>query len=233
MDNFRRPERHELDFNFFLKITRLNLEKCYKNQTPEPEQCDFNLEVLNVVDLHDDPAIEGPVEIISQFVPEELKKNGNDWIARSPHGPIIISSAYLSRARKAMNEADPDTAWSYLADTMYWCGISVSGLSIDELLKKTVVNTKKSLAKSGGKAKDEKYEPLRQYLFQLVRDKKPASGWTSRSHAVRSVLKDAQSFSQEGTPKLVEESSKTIDKWLAMMPDAASLFPIRERKRKK
>ncbi|WP_209806030.1 hypothetical protein [Cupriavidus sp. AcVe19-6a] len=230
-----RPARHELDLERFVRLTLGNLSNCYAGLKPGRQVIDFIPDVLNVVGGKDDPSVETPVEIIMQFVSEADKAKGPDWIARSPNGSLIISCAYCLRALGSMKSGDLNLAWSYMADARYWCGVAISGKGINEAREQTIMEASaKALAtkaKSGAEARSKTYEPVRERVYQLARERKPGSGWRSRTHAVNAIRKEAHAFSVESGPELKQESlSRTLDGWLAKMPDAAALFPSRKAK---
>lgn len=232
MNASARPVRQELDLQRFSDITLANLMNCFASLRPGAQEADFIQGILTVVGTRDDPSIETPLEIIKQFITETDRAKGDDWIASAPIGSVLMSCTYCLRAMRAMKAGDSNLAWSYMADARYWCGVSISCKGIDEAREQTIITTSEkasaeaitSRAKSGGEGRSKVYEPIREYVYQLARERRPMSGWRSRSHAVKVISEDAYKFSKERGPALKKEGiGKTLDTWLASMPDAASL----------
>lgn len=235
MSTSDRPARHELDLERFVSLTLGNLSNCYAALQPGRQLADFIPGILNVVGTKDDPSIETPVEIVMQFVSEADRAKGPDWIARSPNGSLIVSCAYCLRAMRAMKSGNLNLAWSYMADARYWCGVAISCKGIDEARERTIVETSAEAlatkARSGAEARNKAYEPVRERVYELARERRPASGWRSRSHAVRVISDEAYAFSVKNGPELKKDGiGKTLDGWLAKMPDASTLFPPKRTK---
>lgn len=219
----------------FVRLTLGNLSNCYAALKPGRQMADFIPDILNVVGIKDDPSIETPVAIIMQFVSPTDKVKGEAWIARSPNSPLIVSCAYCLRALRAMKSGDLSLAWSYMADARYWSGVSVSGKGIDEAIElaSTEISAEAlaAQARSGAQARNEAYGPVREHVYELARQRRPASGWRSRAHAVRVIRREAHQFSLLKGPALKEDGlSKTLDAWLKQMPDASTLFPPKKTK---
>jgi len=198
---------------------------------------DFIRDILEVVGSPlDDSSIEEPLEIIMQFVSEDDRKKGPDWVAKSPYGSVLVSAAYSWRAIGAEIKGNHDLAWSYIADAQYWVGIAVSSKSIDELREQTIIRTRRATvtdkAKSGAEGRDKKYEPLREYAYQQAREQIPASGWRSRSHAVKVISEAVLEFSRRyAGPELKTDGvGKTLDGWLKNMPNSEAFFPVKKKK---
>lgn len=222
-----RPARHELDLERFVRLTLGNLSNSYAALQPGRQSADFIPGILNVVGIKDDPSIESPVEIIMQFVSEADRVKGADWIASSPNGPVIVSCAYCLRALRAMKSNDLNLAWSYMADARYWCGVAVSGKGIDEAREKAGVEIKSEIGRTGATGRDRKFEPVRQFAYAMVREKRPPQkGWPSRAEAVKGVKDSTLHFAKEkGVSMSEDQADTTIDKWLKEMPDADVFFP--------
>lgn len=194
---------------------------------------------MAVVVNRDDTTVEDPLEILMLFASDSDKLKGSDWVASSPYGAIIISCVYCIRAHNALAAGYKELAWSYMADARYWCGTSIASKGINSAYEQTVTETRSNAfgealsvrAKSGSLGRNQAYKPLREYAYQLAHEKRPVGGWRSRSHAVRNIKNDVFNFSQKQGPKLKPDSlEKTVDKWLAEMPDTTNIFPNKNKK---
>jgi hypothetical protein len=246
MNDRLHPARHELDFARFADITLSNLGNCYSTLKPGAQAEDFIREILNIVGIMDDPAVETPIEIIMQFVSASDKAKGPEWIASSPYGSLIVSCAYCLRAMRASKAGNQELAWSYMADARYWCGVSISSKGIagaQELTRRQA--TDEALVKqgqSGADARNETYNLLRQYVYEQAR--KPGKSWQSRSYAAEVISKAALTYIREEKasaeaegrpsklplPRSEQGFKRTVDSWLRDMPDALSLFPAKNSK---
>lgn len=230
-----RPPRDELGLERFFSLTLGNISNCYVALNPGRQLVDFIPDILTVVGARDDPSAETPLEIIMQFASPADKAKGEDAIASSPNGALIVSCTYCLRAMRAMKSGELDLAWSYMADARYWSGVAICGKGIADAreLASAEISTEVLAAKarSGAQARNAAYGPVRERAYQLARERRPASGWRSRSHAVKVISNEAHQFSLVNGPALKEESlSKTLDGWLKDMPDASTLFPRKPKK---
>lgn len=222
-----RPARHELGLEQFISLTLGNLSNCYAALQPGRQAADFTSGILNVVGLKDNASIETPLGIIMQFVSEADKAKGEEWIAQSPNGPLIVSCAYCLRAMRTMKSGDLNLAWSYMADARYWCGVAISGKGIDEAREHTIAEVKREKGQLGAAGRDRAYEPVRQYAYAMTRENRPPlKGWQSRAHAVSEIKDATLQFAEQNRVQMsANQADKTIDKWLKEMPDAEMLFP--------
>ncbi|NHV25942.1 hypothetical protein [Burkholderia sp. D-99] len=229
-----RPIRQELDLKKYLDLTLDSLMNCYIYQKPGATEDDFADRIMMPVMSRDDRTVEDPVDIVMQFASASDKAAGRDKIAKSPYGAIVVSSVYWVRAGVALKKGDTSLAWSYLADARFWCGVSISQVGIDQARERTITRTHEKATtearanhgKSGAAGRDKAYEPVRDYAYKLTREMRPESGWRSRSQAVKRISGFVLEYSIEHPPRLKESGfEKTLDKWLAGMPDSAELFP--------
>jgi hypothetical protein len=67
---------------------------------------------------------------------------------------------------------------------------------------------------------------LRDYVHDLVREKRPAAGWQSRTQAARAIAAAALEFSEhyDGPGLNPHTMARTLDRWIAQMPEAADWF---------
>ncbi|MGG1946818.1 hypothetical protein AB1286_18715 [Trinickia sp. NRRL B-1857] len=235
------PSREQLGLQFYINRVLNSLEACYMQQKLGAEREDLLKEIVGVIFDRDDSRIEEPYDIIMLYVSDADKKKGRHWLAKSPYAAIIVSCAYWVRCVRASSNGDTELAWSYMADARYWCGVAICGTGLNELQERTIDSTREKAStdalrakgKSGAEARDRAYGPIREYAYQLAREKLPASGWRSRSHAVQAVKTDVLAFSEgrEDLPKLSRDGvGKTLDNWLRDMPDASILFPSKKAK---
>ncbi|MFL9959852.1 hypothetical protein PQR02_01590 [Paraburkholderia sediminicola] len=168
-------------------------------------------------------------------VSDEDRAKGPDWIARSPLGSIVVATAYCLRAGRAMRAGDAGLAWSLMADARYWAGVAISSKGIDEAREQTISTVKREKGAVGAAGRDAAYEPVRQFAYKMVkRTQPPQKGWQSRSHAARTIKDVTLRFAKRlGVQMSADQAGKTIDKWLAGMPDAAALFPEKKNSKNK
>ncbi|CAJ3747657.1 Uncharacterised protein [Burkholderia pseudomallei] len=173
----------------------------------------------------DQPLENQPLEILLQYATDEVKAKGNDAIARAPVSPILLSATYYFRAGRARDNNQTDAAWSYLAEARYWCGVAMAGKGLESALQQAAGSLKRDMAAAGAKGRSGTYQPLRDLAFDFARNNAPPSGWRSRNHAVQSVRSRVLQQAKTLKIKVSEQNiEKTIDGWLATMPDEAQLF---------
>ncbi|KAF1044747.1 MAG: hypothetical protein GAK35_01640 [Herbaspirillum frisingense] len=71
---------------------------------------------------------------------------------------------------------------------------------------------------------------LRDYVHDLVREKRPAAGWQSRAQAVRVIAAAALEFSEHyDGPRLNPRTmARTLERWIGQMPEASDWFPPKQ-----
>jgi hypothetical protein len=234
-------QRRKSDLQHYLSVTFGSLLSCYTHRKPQATHDTFAAEVIAPIVQHDDRQVEHPAAMLMLYVSESDRAKGPDRLIKSPYGAIVLSCAYCLRATAAaFQEGDMGLGWSYMADARYWCGVAVSSVGIDVARERTITSTRETSfaeagtakGKEGASRRNDAYEPIRQYVYNLVRTRRPDSGWKSRSHAVRVVSDAAYAFSgRDGRPQLKKSGMHdTLDTWLANMPDGSELFPPRKRK---
>jgi len=192
---------------------------------------DFMNEVFAVVNGHDDQSVEDPYEIERLFIRAADPAIAFEKVAGSPFAPMIVSCTFARRAMVASEAGEPEQAWIYLAEASFWCGVTLAEKGIDQAYHQTVGDTKRLQATLGANKRIEKYQPVVEFAYQRVREMRPASrGWQSRTQAVQAIKADVLAFGETVQVSMSEEQAgKTIDGWLAKMPDAAELFPGRKK----
>ncbi|UVE66933.1 hypothetical protein L2Y90_07425 [Burkholderia pyrrocinia] len=209
---------------------------------PGKTQEDFAQEIfVNVIGAHDDPRVKNPREIVTLLTNamlEDPPAHGSEdekwWTSPSPRGDdhenwwagMFVSCAYLRRAMAAWQGGDETSAWLYLTDAGYWSGLTVAHQGIQQQLDRTLDTMASQLASLGANARIEKYRPAVDFAHDLVRKKRPENnGWPSRRRAVEAIKNEVLEFARgKGIPLSVDQAGKTIDGWLAKMPDANELF---------
>lgn len=228
------PPRQERTFDFHCNLI-------YQRLKISHSEIDWNgdldlsyMLIFESIKRYDNKEIEEPLLMFEQFIDQELKSKGESYYLNTPVAAIMIACTYLHRARVAKDAGESETAWSFLADSEYWCGIVVTNKGIDKARHKELTSIKTKLSEAGGAKKDEKaYGKTRELAFKLARDRQPASGWQSRSHAVKTILAEVVAFSKTNPDVFsIMDPDNTIDRWLKKMPDAESLFPKRKAAKK-
>lgn len=244
-----RPLRHKLGVQAFHDITLRNLWACYLKFVPDATEEQFVAEVLNKVNANDHPGIDDPVGILKAIVSLTDQEKGDDWVATSPMGTIIVSCAYVLRASRAQKHGNPEMAWSYMADARFWCGAAIADKGIGEVIEQTRASTITAAAKSGNTGRQRAYAIYRLMAWRLARRKRPPlHGWRSLNHAVETIHEPFLKFvaavvaanerreeknealpkRQQKKPVVVPKTAtieKRLEEWLGKMPDRAQLFP--------
>lgn len=214
------------------------LAACHVELRPGSTAEEFHLKTMALVKRYDDPSIVDPVEIVMQFVSDELRAKGAEWIATYPPGPMLISAAYCVRAQISFRGGFSELAWSNTAQAMFWCSVASASKRIDAIILEATKGARadgeaqanSNKGRLGAEKRSQAYEPLREIAREHVR--RPDVKWSSRSHAVRAVMRELQRFCEDkvvvGEVHLAPPISATVDKWLREMPDAASLFPSKK-----
>lgn len=252
-----RPLRHKLDVRAFHDITLRNLWACYLNLIPDATEQQFVAEILNKVNEHDHPGIDDPVEILKTIVSNEDLERGDDWIATSPIGTIIVSCAYVLRATRAQKQGNTEMAWSYMADARFWCGAAIADKGIGEVVEQTHADTLSAAGRLANEGRQRAYNIHRLMAWRLARRKRPPQrGWQSLGHAATTIegpflqfidaVCAANARRAERNKLLPKNQAKKLvvipktanivnqlQTWLGQMPDRGQLFPPPKRGRPK
>ncbi len=190
----------------------------------------FAHDILAPISRIDDPKVGDAYEILLQFVSEEDRKKGKEHAASSKDASIIMAATYLNRSRVAYIEGNLDLAWSYIADARFWNGVTCAARGIDSAYKQTVKETAKEtkhgVAVKGAQARAKSFELLKKFAQDQACSNEPKlCGWKSRNHAVQTIKNSVLKYAKENEIKLSEnQADRTIDNWLATMPDADHFF---------
>jgi len=224
-------KRHPHTLNDLLALTMANLRAAYADRTKLVLTAqEFHDEVLVPIFRLDDGESDEPLDILMQSAAPRDREKGVEHVARLPIGAIVLSATYFCRAGLARDRGQMDFAWSCLADARYWCGVAIGQKGVDAALQKSLAGVKRDLAKTGGKARADRYAPIKEFAFGLVKSQEPASGWKSRSQAVKKIKNEVQAYAKQAEMPLSEDQAPTtIDGWLASMPDADQIFPKKKK----
>ncbi|QRY76918.1 hypothetical protein JVX91_14950 [Pseudomonas sp. PDNC002] len=129
------------------------------------------------------------------------RENIRNKIARLNFTLLIkIATLHTEIARKAQRESKLDLAWAHTCEANYYCGKTVenSKIDLDALATEKVSNQNSDNAKQINK----KYEPLKQYIADLLRIHMPHGGWPSTKAAISAItiLKSEISESKNKQP---------------------------------
>lgn len=177
----------------------LSLAVCTAELRPGSKLKDFSRDVVYNVTEYDNSAVVDPLEIVMQFIPPELRAKGVDWVAQQAFAPIFISATYCVRAQTNSVEGCKDLAWANTADAMFWCGVASAGRGISKIAAKSRAEGEAKVlsetAKSGGTARSDGWQPLREFAF--ARARRSEMKWASRSHAAEVIAKATFEFREE------------------------------------
>lgn len=97
--------------------------------------------------------------------------------------------------------------------------------------QRLVNEARTKLARIGGRARSQIFEPVVEKAYELARARVPGRGqWPSRRNAVHSIKDDVLAFAKlNGVAMSAPQAEKTIDGWLRNMPDANTLFAGKRR----
>lgn len=188
----------------------------------------FLSEIMSVVRNLDNSDVHDLHEIVKQFVSNEDKEKGREYLFGSATSALLVATTFLVRASNAY-QSNVDLGWSYMADARYWYGAVRSSDGIEKSYKETVVTTKRDTASKGAKARNEKIAPVKFYAQELARKYSPKNGgWTSKNQAVQRIKEEVRKFAHDAGVNLsANQADVTIRKWLSDMPDVSVIFPAK------
>ncbi|KFK97742.1 MULTISPECIES: hypothetical protein [unclassified Serratia (in: enterobacteria)] len=129
--------------------------------------------------------------------------------------PCILGF-YLS-AKFNYENNNIDKAWSALVDALYYLGV-ISGIcqerypvSLATQEHEDSLSSPKSIA---GKTKALRLHPIKHKLVELLDEKKPEQGWSSKNMAVNDILDELLQFNKDTRSPLAPTNlSNTVLKW--------------------
>lgn len=193
----------------------------YSLSTPEKKPDDFTQEFLI-------PMASASDTTGAAYLAKFREVQQADETANLQYGPMLISCAYCIEALHYSNLDQRELAWSRMAESRYWCGVTLASQGLETARDKTVIATRKATGKKAAAARSEiNYKQTKDEAFRLVRERKPAlKGWQSRRQAMLLIKDDVIEFAERyGKALSASQAEKTIYEWLAQMPDATTIFP--------
>jgi hypothetical protein len=165
---------------------------------------------------------------------EEFKAAHLSESADLRFGPMLISCAYCVEAMRYLSDSQRELAWLRMVEARFWCGVTLASKGIEVAREQTISATRRNTSRKGGNARDAiNYQETREEAYRLARASRPKeNGWRSRRQAVFGIIDDVKKFSaNQPLPLKENQAEKTIDGWLAAMPDAKELFTRRQIKK--
>ncbi|CAJ2793795.1 Uncharacterised protein [Burkholderia pseudomallei] len=218
-----------------------NIKQFYLVAATRRVGANFEQDIGAVVVSNDDPELDDPIEIVRQLLPPDDRSMSRDEIERIPLAPMLVAATYCYRARQAVREGDHEQGWIYLVDAGYWCALARAGGSIRQAMHQAVDEVKGQVSGKGVEKRAKSKLPIIEYAQELAREMRPAGGWTSRNHAIQTILSRVNKFVEERNrtekrkqaPYSERQAETTMGKWFSDMPDATELFPQTQSKKKR
>lgn len=207
-------------------LTRLTGERAEKTFKPISDWDRVAAELKGFTPKTDDYGVEKPFDILGLWLKQWVPDDNSERWAKTPAAVIIIGATYLRRAVE-LSKSDRELAWSYLASASYWAGITRADDYILDMLKENSATVVTRQAAKGGDAKDAiRHAPLREYAYQLAREKRPEQkGWRSVRQAANKLAPLVTAFANaNNVPMRSDNLAPTLTRWLRAMPDAIELF---------
>lgn len=212
-----------IEKNRFEPLCELTLErvrKCYEIYKKKGGGTWAFEDVFLEIDLFDDVNENDYVKIVQLMLDPEGLTINEDILVKNPICPVIISITFATRAIKAYEARKAEFAWSCLVEASFWAGKAGSAIEIGQNVK----NGRAELAGRAARVKHKSSKEIKSYAFKLVRDRLPSKRWSSMRNAAEKILGDVNKFCPGGAPTPRPVASKTVQEWLAQMPDASDLF---------
>jgi len=181
--------------------------------------------------LHD---IVHPMEVLEELNGEDVMDERKKTHTDPPHPTAVfdgmyVACAYALQAKKAVDRAERELAWSYLADARFWCGTLVAARSVKTVAPSLIVQSRKLNGAKGGfkNGGNKKMALVKAEAHRLaIEMKPPLNGWKSKHHAATTIKSKVIDFSKSIDSEMsAERAVKTITEWLSAMPNRAQLFP--------
>lgn len=212
-----------------------SMENCFYKLNPDVESGDEFHAILAAVEQFDDPAVTDPNDIVQSILSEETGAEAREIIFKSPMGPLLLSVVFCVRAMYASREDSGDRAWACMTDAYYWGGIAYWSIQNYKQLGQAARLALRKHSSSGGKGKASIQEPLRQFVYELVRDRVLNGGkkWPS----IRNAAMTIESKYLEKAAELEIRVSKgnavrRITELIGEMPDTSEFINIRVKEAK-
>lgn len=122
-------------------------------------------------------------------------------------GTMVLSSVYCCEVIKEFELKKDNDAWSLACDAKYWLGIA---LGMDSMISQ-IANGSKNLARQGGKARNARFDPMRDLAIKLAMENKFPSKRNAAKNIAPHVLKLSEELEVRLSPDQVQT---TITGWL-------------------
>lgn len=157
-----------------------------------------------------------PKTILNDFL-ERSKSSGNELeVARMRIlCAIDISLYYCFQANRAYVAGNFEKAWFFTTEATKWHGLTAGA----ENTYRTLRDSARHLASSGGRGRSDSFEPLRTFARQAVTEK----NYRSRRNAALSIKPAVLELAQKlRIPLSEQQAEKTITNWLKDIPFAST-----------
>lgn len=222
------PSIVSLEFGKWIDSLLLSLRGCFAAIVDGRSNADDEFDGwIDLIRSADDPAIDEPVGIIKLLFSAMGVDLKDDQAGKMRGGSAMVALVYVWRAGVANEEGDRDRAWPYLCAGAYWAGYAKSGSVVDDLQKLE----RKSQAALAAHAKAGKYAPLKEYARKIVDGRLgPGRKWPSVLNAAETIFAEVEAYRKYAGLPVSPISQRTLEDWLAKMPEAADVFENRRKK---
>lgn len=204
------------------------MESVYLETDPKRTPEEFQNEILG--ELEKAPDTDG-AKLLKEFKRiQDAEQNPN-----AKHWSMLLTLAYCVQATRELDKEPPDreAAWSYMADTRYWSGVTFASKGLEIARQKTIDATRKNTATKGGHAAAEaRYAATIQKTYELVKANRPKNGWQSKRQAAKNITPEVCDFAHaNGKPLSADNAAVTIYGWILKMPDFSTLLNQKQAKK--
>lgn len=139
-------------------------------------------------------------EILEEVVaePQKVVRAGGDWV-------LQVAGSFLAESSRAA-KGDIPLAWESALRAAYWAGVCDGQTPVVDNAAALATAAIKSHGASGGKAKAQRYAPLKEQVFKWARERCPPNGWHSPNAASTALMKDASEFLKKNPMGLRDEN---------------------------
>lgn len=121
--------------------------------------------------------------------------------------------AYI-QAKKQIDADNEVAAWPLLCHTNYLIGQAETGLT-ESNEERWHIESALPGRQLGGKVTNEKYEPLRKRMIELLKIRAPTGGWKTKKQAVDAIYSELETFiSEEPNSDIVKDAHNLATSWL-------------------